>query len=363
MSNEELLVERYARQIILPGVGRAGQLKLQSAKVLIVGMGGLGNPVGLYLASCGLGCIGIIDHDRVDRSNLQRQIIFGEGDVGSKKVDVAERKFKSQNENIRTIKFDEKLTEENAKSIISDFDLVVECTDSLDNRQLVNNVCLDLRVPWIYGSVFQFEGQVSKFESINDSPCYNCLYPQKPENDFVPSCSAGGVIGVVPGLVGLLQANEAIKHILQLGDSLSGRLHIVDALSGITEEIRFSKNPDCPTCGNEKRLPSQELTPDLYDETATGINTQEWYDMMQSSDKMNIIDVRDPGELELAKLDGAVNIPVYLLPHQMGKFNAKLKYVTICKSGFRAKQAAHILKSNGIKESYYFDGSIETLID
>src|SRR5580700_9990983 len=245
-SKEELL--RYSRHLIMPEVGMDGQLKLKAAKVLCIGTGGLGAPLGQYLAAAGVGRIGLVDFDKVDLTNLQRQILFSTGDVGRPKIQAAAERLRSLNPDIRIDTFETMLTSENALDILKDYDIVVDGTDNFATRYLVNDACVLLGKPNVYGSIFRFEGQASVF-GYPDGPCYRCLYPEPPPPGLVPSCAEGGVLGVLPGIVGVIQATETIKLILGTGDSLAGRLLLVDALAMRFRELKLKKNRECPVCG------------------------------------------------------------------------------------------------------------------
>src|SRR3954466_13414454 len=246
LSNDEVL--RYSRHLIMPEVGMEGQLKLKAAKVLCIGAGGLGSPLALFLGAAGVGAIGIVDFDVVDYTNLQRQIIHTTADVGRKKLDSAEDKLKAINPNVNVVRFDTRLSSANALEIIRDFDIVIDGTDNFPTRYLVNDACVLTGKPNVYGSIFRFEGQVSVFGT-EEGPCYRCLYPEPPPPGLVPSCAEGGVLGILPGLVGVMQATEAIKLILGAGEPLIGRLLLVDALAMRFRELKLRKNPDCPVCG------------------------------------------------------------------------------------------------------------------
>src|ERR1039457_4685592 len=246
LSNDEIL--RYSRHLIMPEVGMDGQLKLKQAKVLCIGAGGLGSPLGLYLAAAGVGTLGIVDFDVVDLTNLQRQVIHGTSDVGRKKLDSAADTLSEINPNVEVRKFDTRLTSANAPELFRQFDIIADGTDNFPARYLVNDACVLTGKPNVYGSIFRFEGQASVFAT-KDGPCYRCLYPEPPPPGLVPSCAEGGVLGILPGLVGVIQATEVIKLILGIGDSLAGRLLLIDALGMNFRTLKLRKNPDCPVCG------------------------------------------------------------------------------------------------------------------
>src|ERR1700732_4293812 len=251
LSNEEIL--RYSRHLIMPAVGMEGQLKLKSARVLLIGTGGLGAPLGLYLAAAGVGKLGLVDFDVVDFTNLQRQVAFGTDDVGKPKTEAARARLSNLNPDIKVETFETKLTSDNALDLFRDFDVIVDGTDNFPTRYLVNDACVLTGKPNVYGSIFRFEGQASVFAT-KDGPCYRCLYPEPPPPGLVPSCAEGGVLGILPGLVGVMQATEVIKLILGQGDSLVGRLLLVDALGMKFRELKLRKNPDCPVCGTHRTI-------------------------------------------------------------------------------------------------------------
>src|SRR6185312_15812796 len=251
LTNEE--IARYSRHLIVPEVGMEGQLKLKQAKVIMIGAGGLGAPLGLYLAAAGVGRIGIVDFDVVDASNLQRQVIHGTRDLGRKKLDSAADSMRDINPNVQIDKFDTSLSSENALEILKDYDIVVDGTDNFPTRYLVNDACVLLKKPNVYGSIFRFEGQATVF-AYEDGPCYRCLYPEPPPPGLVPSCAEGGVLGILPGTIGLIQATEAVKLILGIGEPLVGRLLLYDALTMRFRELKLRKNPECPICGEHRTI-------------------------------------------------------------------------------------------------------------
>ena len=251
LSNEEIL--RYSRHLIIPEVGMEGQLKLKEAKVLLIGAGGLGAPLGLYLAAAGVGRLGVVDFDVVDFTNLQRQVIHGTSDVGRKKLDSAAESMREINPNVRIDRFDTALSSENALGILKDYDVVVDGTDNFPTRYLVNDACVLLGKPNVYGSIFRFEGQATVF-AYRGGPCYRCLYPEPPPPGLVPSCAEGGVLGILPGLIGLVQATEAVKLILGIGEPLAGRLLLYDALNMRFRELKLRRDPECPVCGDHPSI-------------------------------------------------------------------------------------------------------------
>ena len=311
LSNEEIL--RYSRHLIMPEVGMEGQLKLKNAKVLLIGTGGLGAPLGLYLAAAGVGRLGLVDFDVVDFTNLQRQVTFGTSDVGKPKSEAARARLQNLNPDIQIQSFETQLTSANALELFKDFDVIVDGTDNFPTRYLVNDACILLRKPNVYGSIFRFEGQATVF-GMSDGPCYRCLYPEPPPPGLVPSCAEGGVLGVLPGIVGSIQAMETIKLILGRGDHLRGRLLLFDALGMKFRELKLRKNPDCPMCGTH---PTISKLIDYYEfcgvrgEEAPGpsvvvpeITPRELKARLDRGDDLFILDVREPHEYQICNLQG-----------------------------------------------------------
>src|SRR5579872_888191 len=310
LTKDEIL--RYSRHLIIPEVGIEGQQKLKAAKVLLVGAGGLGAPLGLYLAAAGVGRIGMVDFDIVDFTNLQRQVIHSTADVGRKKLDSAAEKMKAINPHVEIVKHEVALTSENALDIIKDYDMVVDGTDNFPTRYLVNDACVLLNKPNVYGSIFRFEGQATIFAT-EGGPCYRCLYPEPPPPGLVPSCAEGGVLGILPGTVGLIQATEAVKLILGIGESLIGRLLLYDALAMRFRELRLRKNPECPVCGEIRTItklidyhqfcgvpqPSQQGRPQETKVNEGEIDVIELKQKMDRGDKFVLIDVREPHEYRI----------------------------------------------------------------
>src|SRR6202171_6267118 len=311
LSNEEIL--RYSRHLIMPEVGMEGQLKLKNAKVLLIGTGGLGAPLGLYLAAAGVGRLGLVDFDVVDVTNLQRQVTFGSRDVGTRQPKPARERLSSLNPDIQIETFETKLTSDNALELFKDFDIIVDGTDNFPTRYLVNDACILLGKPNVYGSIFRFEGQVTVF-GMPDGPCYRCLYPEPPPPGLVPSCAEGGVLGVLPGIVGSIQAMETIKLILHTGENLVGRLLLFDAWGMKFRELKLRKNPNCPVCGTHSTI--TKLI-DYYEfcgvrgEAAPGpsvqvpeITPRELKSRLDHGDDLFILDVREPHEYQICNLKG-----------------------------------------------------------
>src|SRR3954470_22373532 len=313
LSNEEIL--RYSRHLIMPEVGMEGQQKLKAARVLCIGTGGLGSPLALYLTAAGVGTLGLVDFDVVDYTNLQRQIIHSTPDVGRPKLDSAEEKLRALNPYVDIRKFETRLTSANALEIFRDFDVIADGTDNFPTRYLVNDACVLTGNPNVYGSIFRFEGQASVFAT-KDGPCYRCLYPEPPPPGLVPSCAEGGVLGILPGLVGIIQATEVIKLILGQGDPLIGRLLLVDSLGMRFRELKLRKNPDCPVCGTHPTVTALidyeqfcGITPAAPEpatvNTATEISASELKQRLDRGDKLKIVDVREPNEYQINRIEGS----------------------------------------------------------
>ena len=362
LSHEEIL--RYSRHLILPDVGVAGQRKLKSARVLLVGAGGLGSPAALYLAAAGVGTIGIVDFDVVDQTNLQRQILHGTSRVGVSKLQSAEERLRDINPNVRVETFETRLTSENALDIIRDFDVVADGTDNFPTRYLVNDACVLLGKPNVYGSIFRFEGQASVFYA-KEGPCYRCLYAEPPPPGLVPSCAEGGVLGVLPGIIGSIQALETIKLILGAGDSLIGRLLLFDALKLSFRELKLEKDPDCPVCG-----PRPTVTALIDYEAFCGVGAEPSYDGLEVTaaelaaewkghPDLLVLDVREPHEHEIARIEGAKLIPLSQLPDRLGDLDGHREIVTHCHHGARSLKALEILKAAGFSKVRSLRGGID----
>jgi sulfur-carrier protein adenylyltransferase/sulfurtransferase len=365
LSNDEIL--RYSRHLIMPEVGMEGQQKLKAAKVLCIGAGGLGSPLALYLTAAGVGTLGIVDFDVVDYTNLQRQIIHTTADVGRKKLDSAADKLKAINPFLNLRTFDTKLTSANALELFRDFDIVADGTDNFPTRYLVNDACLLTGKPNVYGSIFRFEGQASVFAT-EDGPCYRCLYPEPPPPGLVPSCAEGGVLGILPGLVGVIQATETIKLILGEGDPLIGRLLLVDALGMKFRELKLRKNPDCPVCGTHRTI-TKLIDYDQFCgirgvETAPAtegkmseISVEELKKKIDSKEDVFILDVREPHEYQICNLNGHL-IPLGDLPKRVGELDASREIVAHCKMGGRSAKAVALLKQAGFNRVSNLTGGI-----
>jgi sulfur-carrier protein adenylyltransferase/sulfurtransferase len=348
---------RYSRHLILPEVGMEGQRRLKAARVLCVGTGGLGSPLAFYLGAAGVGTLGLVDFDVVDASNLQRQIIHSTKDIGRKKLDSAEEKLLALNPALNVVKHETLLSSENALDILKDYDIVADGTDNFPTRYLVNDACVLLGKPNVYGSIFRFEGQASVFAT-EQGPCYRCLYPEPPPPGLVPSCAEGGVLGILPGLVGMIQATEAIKLILGKGESLAGRLLLVDALNMRFRELKLRKNPECPVCGDHptltKLIDYQQfcgIKPETKEEKTlkNGIPQMSVKELKQRRDAgedVYVLDVREPYEYQIANIGGAL-IPQNDVPKRLNEIDRDREIVVQCRSGQRSQRIAEYLAQQG----------------
>jgi sulfur-carrier protein adenylyltransferase/sulfurtransferase len=358
-------VLRYSRHLLLPEVGVAGQRKLKAARVLTIGAGGLGSPVSLYLAAAGVGTIGLVDFDVVDLTNLQRQIVHGTSTLGRSKLESAEARLTDVNPNVRIEKHEARLSSQNALEILGEYDIVVDGTDNFPTRYLVNDACVLLGKPNVYGSIFRFEGQASLFDA-KEGPCYRCLYAEPPPPGLVPSCAEGGVLGVLPGIIGSIQALEAIKWIIGAGDSLIGRLLLFDALRLRFRELQLRKDPACPVCGEQPSI--HEL---IDYEAFCGIGAEPSYagpeisaeelrrEMDQKGSNLVLIDVREPHEWEIAHIEGARLIPLGQLPERLGELDGHAEIVTHCHHGARSMKALALLKGAGFARVRSLAGGID----
>ena len=354
-SNEEIL--RYGRHLIMPEVGMAGQKRLKAARVLLVGTGGLGSPLGVYLAAAGVGTLGLVDFDVVDYSNLQRQIIHGTRDVGRPKLESARDRIADINPHVRVELHEGLLTRDNALDIVREYDLVIDGTDNFPTRYLVNDACVLLGKPNVYGSIFRFEGQASVFWA-ERGPCYRCLYPEPPPPGMVPSCAEGGVLGILPGIIGCIQANEGVKLITGVGEPLYGRLVLFDALKMKFREMRLRKDPACPVCGENPTV--RELVDyegfcgighghESADVPVPEILPQELSLRFRNGAAPYLLDVRNPEEWEITRLSGAVLIPLPELARRYVELPGTEEIVVYCRSGARSAQAVGFLKGKGFQ--------------
>jgi molybdopterin/thiamine biosynthesis adenylyltransferase/rhodanese-related sulfurtransferase/molybdopterin converting factor small subunit len=361
LSNEELM--RYSRHLILPEVGMEGQLKLKNAKVALIGAGGLGAPLGLYLAAAGIGRIGMVDFDSVDVSNLQRQIIHGTKDIGRKKLDSAAEKMQDINPHLQIDKYDVALTSDNALDILGNYDIVIDGTDNFPTRYLVNDACVLLKKPNVYGSIFRFEGQATVF-AYEDGPCYRCLYPEPPPPGLVPSCAEGGVLGILPGLIGVVQATEAVKIILGVGSTLKNRLVLYDALNMKFRELKLRREVECPVCGDHPTITKLIDYHEFCGVRTVPVPEQGVIDALQVKAKLDrgddflLIDVREPYEYQICSIPGAKLIPLGELPKRLNELSRDAEIVAHCKSGKRSQQAVDLMKSNGFRNVLNMTGGI-----
>jgi adenylyltransferase/sulfurtransferase len=362
LSQQEVL--RYSRHLIIPEVGLEGQKRLKNARVLMVGAGGLGSPIGLYLAAAGIGTLGIVEFDVVDETNLQRQLLHGTKDVGRKKLDSARDRIRDVNPHVEVVPHEARLTSENALEIIGKYDVVVDGTDNFATRYLTNDACVLLGKPNVYGSIFRFEGQSTIF-CTKDGPCYRCLYPEPPPPGMVPSCAEGGVLGILPGLVGVVQATETIKYITGIGEPLVGRLLLVDALAMQFRTVKLRKNPRCPACG------TRELNALIDYEQFCGIRGQpddtadvpaitpvELEARLRRGDPLDLVDVREPHEWDICRIDGARLVPLSSFAEALGTLDSARDMVLYCRSGVRSAKALKQLQVAGFRRVWNLTGGI-----
>jgi sulfur-carrier protein adenylyltransferase/sulfurtransferase len=366
LSHEEIM--RYSRHLLIPEVGLEGQRKLKNSSALIVGTGGLGSPVSLYLAAAGVGRIGLVDYDVVDKSNLQRQVIHGTSSIGQLKVESAKAKLLDLNPDIQIDVYNEPYTSENALRIAKDYDIILDGTDNFPTRYLTNDVAVFLGKPNVYASIFRFDGQVSVFYA-KEGPCYRCLFPEPPPPGLVPSCAEGGVLGILPGTIGTLQATEALKVLLGIGDPLIGRLLLYNALDMSFDFVQLKKNPKCRVCGPNADI--KELIDyeefcgvpghDHGDEGSAGagldITAPELAERVKNN-HLKLLDVREPHELEISALPNAVNIPLGQLANRLSELNSADDMVVFCKGGTRSARALELLASAGFKKVKNLKGGI-----
>ncbi len=363
LTQEEIL--RYSRHLIMPEVGMEGQLKLKAASVLLVGTGGLGAPLAMYLTAAGVGRIGLVDFDVVDHTNLHRQIIHGTSDVGRPKIDSAMDTMREINPNVQIDRHEVALTSENALEIIAGYDLVVDGTDNFPTRYLVNDACVLLGKPNVYGSIFRFEGQATVF-AYEGGPCYRCLYAEPPPPGLVPSCAEGGVLGILPGIIGLIQATEAVKLILKTGEPLVGRLLLYDALAMRFRELKLRRNPECPVCGDHPTITElidyqefcgvsvNEPTPVTTGET----NVLELKKKLDRKDNFTLLDVREPHEVQIGRIPRSILIPLGDLEKRSGELDRSAEIIVHCKSGGRSSKAVEYLRKSGFSNVSNLTGGI-----
>ncbi len=370
LSNQE--VARYSRHLIMPEVGMDGQLKLKAASVLCIGAGGLGSPVAMYLAAAGVGRIGLVDFDVVDHSNLQRQVIHGTPDVGRSKLDSARDRLNALNPEVKVETHNVALSSENALELLAAYDIIVDGTDNFPTRYLVNDACVLLGKPNVYGSIFRFEGQASVFAT-KDGPCYRCLYPEPPPPGLVPSCAEGGVLGILPGVVGTIQATEAVKLIIGVGEPLVNRFMIYDALRMRFRELKLRKDPECPVCGDHPTVTELidyeqfcGITPDLIPSESTDAAEATVGDLkarLDQGDDVFILDVREPQEAQICRIPGSTLIPLGDLPQRLVELEGRDDMVVHCKSGVRSAKAVKLLHEAGFSKAKNLRGGILAWID
>jgi sulfur-carrier protein adenylyltransferase/sulfurtransferase len=367
LSHDE--IHRYSRHLLIPEVGLEGQQKLKAASVLVIGTGGLGSPVALYLAAAGIGRIGLVDYDVVDFSNLQRQVIHGESQLGVLKVESARQRMLDINPDIQVDVYNDLFNSENAMRIAEPYDLIIDGTDNFPTRYLVNDLCVLTGKPNVYGSIFRFDGQVSVFNVDDESPCYRCLFPEPPPPGLVPSCAEGGVLGILPGTVGTLQATEAIKVILGIGDSLSGKLLLYNALDMSFDFVNLRKNPNCKVCSDHPEVTELIDYEDFcgmpandHDSGSAGagwdISATELKERIDSGDNIRLIDVREPHELAISKIEGSDVIPLGQLASRMHELDSAEDIVLFCKMGSRSVRALEVLSSAGFRKIKNLEGGI-----
>ena len=358
-------MHRYSRHLLVPEIGIEGQLKIKQAKVLIIGAGGLGSPVLLYLAAAGVGTLGIADFDSVDRSNLQRQILYADKDVGLSKAEKAAGRVAELNPQIEVRQHRQRITADNALDIFSGYDIIVDGTDNFSTRYLVSDACVLLAKPNVHGSIYRFEGQASVFCSA-DGPCYRCLFPEAPKGDAVPNCAEAGVLGVMAGTIGCIQAGEALKIILGIGRTLSGRLLLYDALAMTVDSLPLPKNPDCISCGTNPLIKTKEdllkfNSAEIVCDPGTApreIGPRDLHNQLQQNESLLLLDVRTKGEVAICKIAGSQHIPLADLPAHIEDLNKDARIVVYCKSGMRSQTAQKLLEQNGFKKVLNLRGGI-----
>jgi len=371
-SNDE--IARYSRHLIMPEVTLVGQKRLKAASILCIGTGGLGSPIALYLAAAGIGRLGLVDGDVVDFSNLQRQILHGTKDVGRKKLNSARDRIREVNPNVQVDLYDTFFTSENAREIVEPYDIVIDGTDNFPTRYLSNDVCVFTKKPNIYGSIFRFEGQCSVFAPNLGGPCYRCMFPEPPPPGMVPSCAEGGVLGVLPGIIGVMQAIEAIKLIIGIGDPLIGRLVSFDALKLKFREFKIRKDPKCPVCGEHPTITElidyqqfcgipQAAAAEASEAPIPAITVQELKQKLDAKEKFELIDVREKFEWDIARIPGAKLIPLGELPSRMSELDSADEIVLQCKSGGRSAKALKLLREAGFGKLSNLTGGIEAWAD
>lgn len=370
LSREE--VQRYSRHLIMPEVGVDGQRKLKAARVLCVGAGGLGAPAAMYLAAAGVGTLGLVDFDAVDASNLHRQVIYDTTDVGKRKLDAARDRLKAMNPSVKVVTHELALTSKNALDVLKDYDIILDGTDNFQTRYLVNDACVLLGKPNAYGSIFRFDGQASVF-AVKGGPCYRCLYPEPPPPGLVPSCAEGGVLGVLPGVIGVIQATEAIKLILGSGQPLIGRLLLYDALQMRFRELKLRRDPECPICGDHPTIHALidydqfcGVVPAQAQPASTGVpevTVEQLKAKIDKGDDFFLLDVREPNEYQICRIAGSTLIPLGELAQRTGELDRNKEMIVHCKMGGRSANAVSLLQQRGFNRVSNLKGGILAWID
>lgn len=350
--------QRYARHLILPQVGVSGQKKLQKARVLVIGAGGLGSPIALYLAAAGVGCIGLMDDDQVSLANLQRQILYTTEDVSKNKVATAQKRLFELNPTIEIKAIHERLTKENAAECVSAYDIIVDGSDNFSTRYIANEACIVAKKPLVFGAIYRFDGQISVF-GINDGPCYRCVYPEAPAAEAVPGCSEAGVLGVLPGVIGTLMATEVLKIILSIGDVLSGKMVIYDALSAHFQKVEIKRRADCKTCGDH---PVQyNLISETKEISTPGLQPKELLALLDQAYPPYLLDVRNEDEFTAFHLPRSVNIPLAQLTKSIDKLPINAPIIIVCQSGVRSARALEILNNAGVTDARHLSDGLQAL--
>mgnify|MGYP001168743826 CR=1 FL=1 len=364
LSRDEVF--RYSRHLLMPEIGIDGQKRLKSAKVLCVGAGGLGAPALLYLAAAGIGKIGIVEYDKVDLSNLHRQGIFTNADIGRSKVEIARQRLLDLNPELDVVAHYARISNVNAMELIAEYDIVLDCTDNFPTRYLINDACVLLKKPYIYGSIFRFEGQVSVLGT-SSGPCYRCLFPEPPPPDLVPSCAEGGVLGVLPGVIGTLQATEAIKYLLSIGSPLIGRVLLFDALQMRTQEVTLAKDPTCAICSDAPSLTDLAdyrkfcglEDPDLDSTGLPFISAEDVKRELNEKASFEILDVREPHEFEIAKIPNSRLFPLSQLTNRIHEIDSAARYIITCHKGKRSREAYKQLRQAGLCHLQILEGGVD----
>jgi adenylyltransferase/sulfurtransferase len=371
-SNDE--IARYSRHLIMPEVTLEGQKRLKAASILCIGAGGLGSPIALYLAAAGIGRMGLVDGDVVDFSNLQRQILHGTKDVGRKKLNSARDRIREVNPNVQIDLHDTLFTSANAEQLVREYDLVIDGTDNFPTRYLSNDICVFLKKPNVYGSIFRFDGQCTVFAPHLGGPCYRCMFPEPPPPGMVPSCAEGGVLGVLPGIIGVMQAIEAVKLIIGIGDSLIGRLVQFDALKLKFREFKLRRDPKCPVCGDNPTITElidydqfcgipQAAAAEAAEAPIPTMTVRELKQKLDNGDKFLLLDVREPFEWDICHIDHATLIPLGQLPSRMSELDSADEIVIHCKSGGRSAKAVRLLQEAGFTKLHNVEGGITAWAD